>query len=101
MKNKIESKIISQNGIFLIHIKNKRMNSYAYIVNQDECINLIYGKGYLFEIIGINRVSQGYENLHILNRSDIFNLVGTNCEADELKELLKADYIPNLVKLIK
>ena len=101
MKNRIEGKVVSQNGVFLIPVQNKIMKSYAYITNQKDCSNLIHNKEYSFEIIGLNRVCDGYANLHIIKTSDVFNLIGTNGDVDSLKELLNADYIPNLVKLIK
>ena len=105
MKNIIKGKIVRQNGTFLLEVSNKRIKSgYAYIINQND-INtkdILYSeKEYNFEIIGLNRCSQGYQNLHIVLHTDIFNLIGTNGNVDELKTLLKHDYIPCLVKLIK
>ena len=105
MKNIIKGKIVIQNDIFLLKVSNKRIKSgYAYIINQNNVNTkdvLYFEKEYNFEIIGLNRCSQGYQNLHIVLHSDIFNLVGTNGSVDTLKELLKYDYIPCLVKLIK
>ena len=105
MKNIIKGKTVRQNGTFLLEVSNKRIKSgYAYIINQND-INtkdiLYFEKEYNFEIIGLNRCSQGYQNLHIVLHTDIFNLIGTNGNVDELKTLLKHDYIPCLVKLIK
>ena len=105
MKNIIKGKIVRQNDTFLLEVSNKRIKSgYAYIINQND-INtkdiLYFEKEYNFEIIGLNRCSQGYQNLHIVLHTDIFNLIGTNGNVDELKTLLKHDYIPCLVKLIK
>ena len=105
MKNIIKGKIVRQNDTFLLKVSNKRIKSgYAYIINQND-INtkdvLYFEKEYNFEIIGLNRCSQGYQNLHIVLHTDIFNLIGTNGNVDELKTLLKHDYIPCLVKLIK
>jgi hypothetical protein len=104
MKNNIVSKIISQNGVFLISVQNKRMKSYAYIINQEDVPNkdiLYFEKKFNFEIIGLNRISSGYDNLHIVKYEDLFNLIGTNGNTNSLKVLLKHNYIPNLVKLIK
>jgi len=105
MKNIIKGFITTQNGIFLLEVSNERIkNSYAYIVNQNDVNTkdiLYFEKKYNFEIIGLNKCSQGYDNLHIIKHSDIFNLIDTNGETDDLKTLLKYDYIPCLVKLIK
>lgn len=105
MKNIIKGKIAIQNDIFLLKVSNKRIKSgYAYIINQNDVNTkdiLYFEKEYNFEIIGLNRCSQGYQNLHIVLHTDIFNLIGTNGNVDELKTLLKHDYIPCLVKLIK
>ena len=105
MKNIIKGKIAIQNDIFLLKVSNKRIKSgYAYIINQNNVNTkdvLYFEKEYNFEIIGLNRCSQGYQNLHIVLHTDIFNLIGTNGNVDELKTLLKHDYIPCLVKLIK
>ena len=103
-KNKIKGFITEQNGIYLLKVSNKRIKQgYAYIINQND-INtkdiLYFQKEYNFEIVGLNRVTE-YDNLHIVRHSDIFNLIGTNGSVDELKTLLKHDYIPCLVKLIK
>jgi len=105
MKNLIKGFIKKQNNIFLLKVFNKRIkNGYAYIINQNDVDTkdiLYFEKEYSFEIIGLNRCSQGYDNLHILLHTDIFNLIGTNGNVDDLKTLLKYDYIPCLVKLIK
>lgn len=105
MKNIIKGKITKQNDVFLLKVSNKRIKSgYAYIVNQNDVNTkdvLYFEKEYNFEIIGLNRCSQGYQNLHIVLHTDIFNLIGTNGNVDELKTLLKHDYIPCLVKLKK
>lgn len=102
MKNIIKGFIENQNDIFLLKVSNKRIKlGYAYIINQKDVKNINYFQKELnFEIIGLNRVTE-YDNLHIVKHSDIFNLVGTNGSVDTLKELLKYDYIPCLVKLIK
>ena len=105
MKNIIKGRIATQNGIYLLKVSNKRIKQgYAYIINQNDVNTkdvLYFEKEYNFEIIGLNRCSQGYQNLHIVLHTDIFNLIGTNGNVDELKTLLKHDYIPCLVKLIK
>lgn len=105
MRNLIKGFITQQNGIFLLKVSNKRIKQgYAYIINQNDVNTkdiLYFEKEYKFEIIGLNRCSQGYDNLHVVLHTDIFNLIGTNGNVDDLKTLLKHDYIPCLVKLIK
>jgi hypothetical protein len=105
MKNIIKGFIKKQNSVFLLKVSNKRIkNGYAYIINQNDVDTkdiLYFEKEFNFEIIGLNRCSKGYDNLHIILHTDIFNIVGTNGNVDDLKTLLKYDYIPCLVKLIK
>lgn len=100
MKNIIKGEIISQNGIYLVPVNNSRTEAYAYIVNQEDVEKDLYGKTYEFEIVGIIRPSKGYLNTHIIRGGDMFNLIGTNGQLSLLKDLLKADYIPSLVRLI-
>ncbi len=43
--------------------------------------------------------SSKYDNLHVIRHENVFNLIGTNGQTDELAELLKYDYLPSLVKI--
>ena len=105
MKNIIEGKIATQNGIFLLKVSNKKIKrGYAYIINQEDVDTtdiLYFEKKYNFEIIGLNNCNHGFQNLHIVLHTDMFNLIGTNGNVEDLKTLLKYNYIPCLVKLIK
>ena len=102
--NKIKGKLVEQNGIYFAEFSNKKYNDFcAYIINQKDAKHAVreYKGSHLFDIIALVRPSRGFQNLHVYRVHSCYNLIGTNGNVDELKDLLKYDYIPSLVNFVK
>jgi len=97
----LKAKIKCQNGLFFAIFSNRIYNEYnAYILNIPKNFKNEFNKEFEFKVVSYIRPSKGYLNAHIKRCEDIFNLIGTNGDTTQEKELLKYDYIPNLVELI-
>lgn len=99
--------IIKQCNTYFVEVNNKRTkSSYAYIKNQ-KLAQKLYNENYdiqrKYNILVLERPhSGGYSNTHVVHNNNTHcNLIGTNGNVDSVKELLKNNYIPSIIKILK